>query len=214
MPDARACQQLNTHVCLLNMKKRKYTKTRRAEQQEQTRERIVKAAMTLHEKLGPAKTTIKAVAEEAGVQRLTVYRHFPDDSSLFQACTSHWLALHPPPAVTAWATIKEARERSRAALLLFYKYYRRTEKMWRVAYRDVDSVAALQGPMAEFEAYLDSVSHDLVSSWETTQNSKRQLAMTLRHCLRFSTWRSLKNEGLKDEKIIRLVDMWLNGIIS
>lgn len=78
------------------METRKYTQTRRAEQQDETRERIVVAAVRLHEALGPANTSIKAIAEAAGVQRLTVYRHFPDDASLFQACTAHYLGQHSP----------------------------------------------------------------------------------------------------------------------
>ena len=135
------------------MKRRKYTKTLRAEQQDETRQRIVEATVKLHEALGPAQTSIKAIAEEAGVQRLTVYRHFPDDESLFEACTSHYLGLHPPPDLVTWAAIQDASERSRAALIAFYHYYGQTKQMWTVAYRDVDALEALQKPMSQFEAY-------------------------------------------------------------
>jgi AcrR family transcriptional regulator len=196
------------------MKKRKYTKTRRAEQQDETRERIVEATVILHEELGPANTSIKAIAEKAGVQRLTVYRHFPDDASLFKACTSHYLGLHPPPNMAEWAEIDNASERSRTALLAFYRYYRRTEKMWSVAYRDVEKVEALQEPMSEFEAYLDLVSDDMVKTWNKTHITKKQLLITLRHGLRFSTWQSLKNTKLNDEKIAELVHAWLAGIVD
>ena len=191
------------------MKKRKYNKSLRAAQQDETRERIVEATVKLHEELGPANTSIKAIAEAAGVQRLTVYRHFPDDISLFQACTSHYLGEHPPPAISDWADIEDASERSRAALLAFYRYYRRTEKMWSAAYRDVDKVEAMQGPMGQFEAYLDQVRDDLLASWSAKQNDKKTLALTLRHCLRFSTWTSLKNENLSDNKIVELVMGWV-----
>ena len=156
------------------MKKRKYNKTRRAEQQDETRERIVEATVKLHEELGPANTSIKAIAEEAGVQRLTVYRHFPDDASLFQACTTHYLGLHPPPNMAEWAEIENASERSHAALLAFYRYYRHTEKMWSVAYRDLEKVGALQEPMGQFESYIDMVSEDLVNAWNQTHNIKKQ----------------------------------------
>ena len=191
------------------MKKRKYTKTRRAEQQDQTRERIVEATVKLHQELGPANTSIKAIAEEAGVQRLTVYRHFPDDASLFQACTSHWLELNPPPNMAAWAQIDDASECSRAALLAFYRYYRQTEKMWTGAYRDVDKLEALQGAMGQFEAYLDQVRDDLLARWNVKANIKKPLAITLRHCLCFSTWASLKKENLSDKKIADLVLAWI-----
>ena len=191
------------------MENRKYTKTRRAEQQDETRERIVEAAVKLHEALGPANTSIKAIAKEAGVQRLTVYRHFPDDVSLFQACTSHYLGLHPPPDMAGWEGVVDASKRSYTALMAVYRYYRQTEKMWRVAYRDVDQLEALQGPMARFEAYLDQVSDDLVKAWNETGTAKKQLQDTLRHALRFSTWHSLKNAKLTDKKIAELVQAWL-----
>ena len=69
---------------------RPYRKHRRAELEQQTRERIVEAAVDLHGSVGPARTTVSGVAERAGVQRATVYRHFPDDESLFAACSAHW----------------------------------------------------------------------------------------------------------------------------
>ena len=191
------------------MKKRKYKKSLRAEQQDVTRERIVEATVALHEELGPANTSIKRIAEKAGVQRLTVYRHFPDEISLFQACTSHWFALHPPPNMAEWAQVNNASERSQTALLAFYRYYRRTEKMLTGAYHDVVQVEALHEPMGQFEAFLDQVRNDLVASWNVKQSNKKPLAITLRHCLRFSTWTALKNEKLSDKKIVELVMGWV-----
>jgi AcrR family transcriptional regulator len=196
------------------MGKRKYTKTRRAEQQNETRARIVEAAVNLHEALGPAQTSIRAIAEAAGVQRLTVYRHFPDDASLFEACTSHYLGLHPPPQPAAWADIEHPGKRSYAALLAFYQYFRQTQNMWRVAYRDVDQLEALQAPMGRFEAYLDQVADDLVKAWDTTQATRKRLKLTLRHALRFITWQSLKDAGLKDRQMAELAQSWLAGIQS
>ena len=193
------------------MNKRKYIKTRRAEQQDRTREKIVEAAVALHKKLGPANTSIKAIAEKAGVQRLTVYRHFPDDTSLFQACTSHYLGQHPPPNMGDWAGIQDASERNHAALLAFYRYYRSTEEMWSVAYRDIDTVKALQEPMGQFQAYLDQVRDDLLAIWNIKQADRKSLAITLRHCLRFTTWASLKNENLSDKKIVELVMDWVTS---
>ena len=196
------------------MEKRKYTKTRRAEQQDETREKIVEATVKLHEELGPAKTSIKAIAEAAGVQRLTVYRHFPDDATLFEACTSHYLGLHPPPNMADWIEIQDASARSHTALLAFCRYYRETEKMWRVAYRDVNELEALQKPMSQFEAYLDQVSDDLVTAWNKTHNTKKKLQVTLRHVLRFTTWQSLNNAKLKDKDIAELAQAWLAGIVN
>ena len=189
----------------IQMKKRKYTQTRRAVQQQQTRTQIVEAAMALHEALGPAATSIKAVAERAGVQRLTVYRHFPDEASLFHACTTHWLALHPPPALSGWAKINGPRERTHAALSAFYRYYRQTRRMWRSAYRDVDQVEGLKKSMAEFENYLQQVQGDLLAAWQARGKQSEALSVTLRHTLRFNTWQSLHESGLTDEQMSDLV---------
>jgi len=94
---------------------RTYTLKRRAEQQEETRRRIVEAAVELHSSLGPARTTISMVAERAGVQRHTLYAHFPDERSLLMACSGLVEERSPPPDATAWRDIAEhamARARS------------------------------------------------------------------------------------------------------
>jgi AcrR family transcriptional regulator len=193
------------------MKKRKYQQKRRAEQAQQTRQSIVEAAMQLHEQLGPAKTSIKAIAELAGVQRLTVYRHFEDEAALFNACTSHWLGLHPLPEAGDWEKYEEPYERTTAALMAFYRYYRNTERMWRLSYRDVEEVEALKEPMTAIEAYLDKVSDELVASWELRGKSRQRLSLTLRHCLSFTTWYSFKTRNLSDKKIVDLVLSWISG---
>jgi AcrR family transcriptional regulator len=194
------------------MKKRKYTKTLRAEQQEETRNRIIDALIELHQELGPANTTVKAVAEKAGVQRLTVYRHFPDETSMLQACTSHWLDSNPPPTSDAWDDIPDPLERCYAALLAFYRYYRHTEGMWAASYRDVEKVQALQAPMTEFETYLDQVALAIVKPWKTNKATKDRLKITLRHALHFLTWQSLRRQKLNDEKMAKLISAWLNGV--
>ena len=93
----------------------KYTLKRRAEQQAETRRRIVEAVVELHKTIGPADTTISAIAERAGVERLTVYRHFPDDAALFSACSEHWRAAHPHPDLAVWVGIADPGERLRLA---------------------------------------------------------------------------------------------------
>jgi AcrR family transcriptional regulator len=191
------------------MKKRKYQQKARAEQARETRQQIVEAAVKLHEKLGPAKTSIMAIAEEAGVQRLTVYRHFPDDAGLFEACTSHWLSMHPPPSVADAGDPVEPRAQTENTLLAVYHYYRDNERMWTGAYRDVDEVEALQEPMGRVEAYFDSMRDDLLANWKVPAKDKKQLSLSLRHCLRFTTWRSLKTESLSDKQMVKLVMNWL-----
>lgn len=196
------------------MAKRKYTKRRRAEQEAGTRRKIVDAAMALHGSLGPRSTSISAVAERAGVQRLTVYRHFPDEYALFQACTSHWLALNPPPDPERWRALTDPEARSRTALSALYDYYRQTGYMWRLAYRDQDEVPALEGPMREFEQYLDAIRDGLVDAWAPAPGPVRALRAAAAHVLRYTTWASLAGEGLSDAEIAALAVAWLDRLAT
>src|SRR6266851_6093020 len=102
---------------------RKYELKQRAQSQAETRQRIVEATVELHDSLGPARTTISAIAERAGVQRLTVYRHFPDDRSLFRACSGHWAARNPKPDPSSWAAVDDPEARLRLALAEIYAFF-------------------------------------------------------------------------------------------
>jgi AcrR family transcriptional regulator len=194
------------------MSKRPYVQRQRAERQEATRARIVQAAMHLHEEVGPARTTISAIAERAGVQRLTVYRHFHDETALFAACTSSWLERNPPPSPQLWQSQQDPSERARAALLALYGYYRRTEAMWTRAYRDADLVEALQAPMAGFESYLAGVRNDLLSAWQPPATARRPLKAALGVALRFSTWRSFALEKVADGDASDWIVRWLSAL--
>src|SRR5689334_3970799 len=108
---------------------RRYRKRLRAEQELQTRQAITEAAVKLHGTLGPARTTVSAIAEEAGVQRATVYRHFPDEPALFQACSGHYMAMHPLPDPSRWVEIADPAERLREALGDVYGWWDETEPM-------------------------------------------------------------------------------------
>jgi AcrR family transcriptional regulator len=194
-------------------KKRRYRMTGRAQSQDATRGRIIDAAMRLHEEIGPRATTISAIASKAGVQRLTVYRHFPNEKAIFEACTSHWLELNPPPQPEAWASISDVSERVRTALSAFFRYYSATKRMWRSSHRDVDDVPALARPMAGYSAFVASVARGLASSLAVERPSAARLvAATLQHALAFSTWENLEAQGLGDGKKTELVMQWIEGI--
>lgn len=188
--------------------KRPYRQRERARSQQETRQKIVDATMHLHEEIGPRATTISAIAERAGVQRLTVYRHFPDEADVFQACTSHWLSLTPPPDPGGWADIAGARARFHAAITAFYGYFSRTRRMWSASFQDVSHVPALQGPMAAFGGFLESVCADLIAAFEEGPESGH-VAPTIRHALRFQTWSDLEDQGLDDTAKVDLVLHWL-----
>ena len=119
---------------------RPYRKTKRALTEAETRQRIVEVTVELHQTVGPAKTTIKAIAERAGVQRATVYNHFPDLQMLFEACNAHYYERHPMPDPTSWVGIAAPNERFRVAVRELYRWYEETEAMLSVGIRDIDAV--------------------------------------------------------------------------
>src|SRR5690606_9204007 len=117
---------------------RTYVKTKRAENQAETRQRIVEAAVDLHTEHGPVRTTISQVAERAGVQRHTVYAHFPEERDLFMACSGHVAARDPLPSPEAWAAIDGHEARLRAALGTLYEWYGRNEVLTAHVLRDAE----------------------------------------------------------------------------
>ena len=142
---------------------RPYTKTRRAELEQQTRERITEAAVELHGSLGPARTTISAIAQRADVQRATVYRHFPDEESLFAACSAHWRAQNEPPDLAAWAAIRDPAARLAVALAELYAWYARTQRMLELLIRDLPVVPAVQTQF-RLPGYLEAAADVLLAS--------------------------------------------------
>ncbi len=132
---------------------REYKKRKRAESEAETKQRITEAIMGLHERVGPARTTVSGIAEEAGVQRATVYRHFPDVDAQVDACSSHWITLNPPPDPTAWMGIDDPDERLRVALRETYGWYAGTEGMVEKLIRDAPRVPAIATRM---QARLDA----------------------------------------------------------
>jgi AcrR family transcriptional regulator len=169
---------------------RPYKLKRRAEQQAETRQRIVDAAVDLHRSVGPALTTVSMVAEHSGVQRHTVYAHFPDDRSLFLACSAAAADRDPPPDATPWRAIADARERLRRALPAIYGWYERNADLAACVLRDAE-VHALTKEMFELRirpqmtAWQDVLGKDL----DSRQRAILQLALS------FFTWRTLARDA-------------------
>jgi AcrR family transcriptional regulator len=188
---------------------RKYELKQRAESLSATRARIVSATVELHDSLGPARTTISAIAARAGVQRLTVYRHFPDERSLFEACSGHWAAQNPAPDPSVWAAVDDPEERLRVALAAIYAFFRRTEGMTGNLLRDLPGSPVLQEVAEPFLEYWDGVREVLARGWKTRGRKRRLLHAVIGHAIEFDTWRSLtRREGLGDaeaaEAMVRL----------
>jgi AcrR family transcriptional regulator len=162
--------------------------TTRADHVEQTRNRIVEATVALHGSVGPSETTVAAIAEKAGVTRLTVYRHFPDNDALFAACTAHWASQQQMPDVDRWLIHDDPHKRLYEALLDLYRYYADAEPMLTRITRDRDALPdwLRQGNDTRDAAFVEVV----LSAWPSRQHTKTRRALVA-HALAFSTWRSL-----------------------
>jgi AcrR family transcriptional regulator len=175
---------------------RKYELKRRAEKQEETRQRIVEATIALHRTKGPARTTFTDVARRAGVQRHTVYRHFPDERALMRACSGHYTAENPPPDPSAWASIADPAERLRRGLQGVYEWFEATADMMTCVLRDaeVDPVTreTVQFRRAELAARIRA-------ALARGLRGKRRLA-ALDLALDFQAWRRLAASGLGPEE--------------
>src|SRR3989337_1517008 len=188
-------------------KRGKYNLRARAERQQQTRQRIVETAMELHRIHGPAQTTIANIAKRAGVQRRTVYNHFPDELSLFKACSAHNRALNPPPDPESWKLIPDLEERLRTALAEVYAYYRRNEQMIANVLRDAQvnpNVRRVAEPRVKHQERMRDA---LAAGWEDRDGQRHKLLYgALWMALEFQTWHALvSQQALKDDEAIELM---------
>ena len=192
----------------MSNEKRKYRMTRRAELEEQTRRSITESAVALHQEVGPAQTSITAIAERAGVRRSTVYRHFPDEDALFEACSSHWRAHNPPPDPHAWQAIDDPVERTRTALAELYAFYGRTRAMYTSLMRDEPVVPAVHRRLQDFYGYLRATRDILMTGRRLRGRAARQTRAAIGHALAFPTWSSLTHEqGLGDGDAVALMSL-------
>jgi AcrR family transcriptional regulator len=176
--------------------KRKYELKKRAEQMDETRLRITEAAIGLHGSVGPSRTTLSEVARRAGVERRTLYRHFPSEADLFAACSTHYFAANPWPDVDDWRAIRDPRERLERALDELYAYYERTEPMFANVLRDAEVVDFARGAVAPLDAFLDEAADTLIAGRQARGRRRQRLRGAVRHALDFSTWRSLTANGI------------------
>jgi AcrR family transcriptional regulator len=174
------------------MSKRRYEKKARAAGEERTRRRIVEAAVALHGEVGPAATTVSDIARRAGVSRLTVYAHFPQDEALFRACSGHWRSQHPPPDIAAWAAVADPGRRLRRALRELYAWYAENREMLGRSTRDQQVLPALARATgtAEFQAAAAGIL--LTGRRSRGRRVRGELALALG----FATWERLDGEGL------------------
>jgi AcrR family transcriptional regulator len=184
----------------MSSEKRRYEMKERAERQAETRRRIVEATVALHQEVGPANTTVTEIARRAGVQRLTVYNHFPDEAELFAACQHRFLAEHPLPDLAPALAIQDPRARLKAVLEALYASYREGESMTAQVLRDRSLVPALDRLLAQT---MDAQMIELAGALAAEGGRRRQAAVVL--ALDFGTWQRLTQSGLNDREAAELM---------
>ncbi len=169
---------------------RTYTLKRRAEKQAETRRRIVEAAVELHSSVGPAQTSLSMVAERAGVQRHTLYAHFPDERSLLMACSGHTAERDPLPDATPWRAITDREERLRAGLTDLYRWYGRNAALAACVLRDAEYHAPTRETAeARIAPHMAAYEEVLAERLNAGQRAMLRLALS------FFTWRTLTRDS-------------------
>jgi AcrR family transcriptional regulator len=181
---------------------RPYKLKRRAERQDETRQRIVKAAIALHQTIGPAATTMSEIAERAGVGRVTVYRHFSDEATLARACSGQYFERHPLPDPDRWREIPDPVERLRIGLGETYAYHRATEAMMTRVLAD----ARDHPVMAPYHAHWARAADILTAPWRLHGRRRALLRAGIALALTFDTWRTVvREQGLDDDQAVELM---------
>jgi AcrR family transcriptional regulator len=191
--------------------RRRYELRKRADNVAETRQRITEATVALHGSVGPARTTVTAIAERAGVQRHTVYRHFPTDEDLFAACTRHYWALHPWPDPEAWGAVEPSGERVRTALTEMYRFYADIEPMLSNVLRDAEVLLVVQQAAESYVGFADEVARGLA---EAVAPGQALVAAAVRHAVDFYTWQSLvRRGGLRPDEAVALMTAMIAAFI-
>jgi AcrR family transcriptional regulator len=185
---------------------RKYEMKRRAERVQETRRRITEAAVELHQTVGPARTTVSAVAEKAGVQRHTYYAHFPELKDLYQACMGHYSERNPVPEPSSWTGIADAEERLRVALSEVYAYYSGNEAMVSNVLRDTALDPIVQEIMVPFDQYWETVRDFIADAFEASGERHEELLGAVALAQDFQTWRTLvRQQELSQDRAVELM---------
>ena len=189
--------------------KRKYELKERARRQAETRQRIVAATVGLHTSVGPARTTVSAIAQRAGVERHTVYAHFRDEATLFRACSAHWQSRHPRPDVQQWLELDVPEQRLRGVLSDVYAWFEDVESDLDVLLRDPPVVPEHAEAMAETASVTSELADDLARGWPR----RKTVRAVIGHSLEFETWRSLvRRQGLSRKQAVDAMLQLATGV--
>jgi AcrR family transcriptional regulator len=188
---------------------RAYNKTKRASKEEETRQRILGGAFELYCSVGPAATTISAVAAKASVQRLTVYRHFPNEADLLCGVIERWADENPMPGPQDWRTDIDAENWPIAILSMLYSYYSETSVLWPGILSDRTKLPELDRLMGQYDQQLETLKADILRHLPEARQRSALCQSVVSHAVQFTTWHSLSASGLDTAEIAALMEDWV-----
>jgi len=177
-------------TCIVAAVTRRYELKRRAERQDETRQRIVDATIELHQTIGAAQTTVSEIAKRAGVGRVTVYRHFPDEETLFYACSGHYFSQHPFPDIERWRRIPDPHDRLREGLRDTYVWHEENRQMIAMALAEARELPM----MTRYHDFWDAAAEVLAAAWRVRGRRRSNLKAAIALALSFDTHRTLTRE--------------------
>jgi AcrR family transcriptional regulator len=189
-------------MCIVDAGTRRYELKRRAERQNETRQRIVDATIELHQTLGAAQTTVSEIAKRAGVGRVTVYRHFPDEEALFSACSGHYFSLHPFPDIERWRQIPDPHNRLREGLRETYVWHNQNRQMIAMALAEARELPI----MTPYHDFWDAAAEVLAAAWNLRGRRRSNLKAAIALAPSFDTHRTLiREQHLTESRAIELM---------
>ncbi|MEQ8390567.1 MAG: TetR family transcriptional regulator [Thalassospira sp.] len=191
------------------MTTRTYTKTKRATKEQETHQKIIDAAIGLYGSVGPAGTTISAVATNASVQRLTVYRHFPKEADLIAGALAEWFDANPMPGPNDWRDEVSMENWPIAILSMLYGYYSETSVLWRGLLADRGKFDELDKFLDLADMYLAAMQDDMMRSLPTARRNNALCQAVVSHSVQFSTWQSFSDSQLDTVEIAALMEDWV-----
>lgn len=192
---------------------RDYRKVKRAEAQEETRDKIVRATMALHLEQGVATTSYSDVAERAGVGPATVYRHFPTMGSLVEACGAHvWQAIDPPrpeQAGTLFAGLHSREERLERLVRELDAFYTRAAAPLWSAIRDQDRVPELASFLKDVQVGVSALAAGALD--EDVRAPSVGIAAAVAD---FTVWLALSRTGIGRDELKRLQGAMIDAALA
>jgi AcrR family transcriptional regulator len=190
---------------------RKYEQKERATSMGRTRDRIIEATLALHSSVGPGRTSIAQIAERAGVQRHTVYRHFPSQQELLEACSQHYWTTHQWRPVECWSDVRDAASLQRELTALYGFYEQNQDVIFRTLH-DAAEDPGIEVSLRAYREYVAAVRASLVGSLASSSAGSPDLEVMIEHALAFETWYQLcHGAGATSEQAARLMSKAVTG---